>query len=126
MSEPKIDCSRAKPHPSRRGVEPDDPMNLHGCEVSGDPNLMLRMIVEEYARVGCSLETLVGMCRDPFYHALHGLWLHFGEDELRCRLTEIVARTGVVRVREEFRQPASKQLVQIALPRDSHEGTSHA
>jgi hypothetical protein len=72
-----------KVHPATRPVEPEDPMNLHGIEVPGDPEIMLRMLVEELARMGYGLEPLMALCRDPFYHALHGVWLKYG-DETVC------------------------------------------
>ena len=109
-----------KVHPATRPVEPEDPMNLHGFELPGDPELMLRMFVEEYGRMGWDLEALMSLCRDPFYKAAHGLWLAYGEDELRGRLQAILARSGVVRVKTVAaapppQDPAPPELVQIKL-----------
>jgi hypothetical protein len=104
-----------KVHPATRPVEPDDPMNLFAVEVPGDPELMLRLLVEEYARMGWGLDALLGLFRDPFYVAAHGLWLHYGEEELRRRLAAMLSRVGVVRTRTTTRDPASEQLVQIDL-----------
>ena len=109
-----------KVHPATRPVEPDDPMNLHGFEVPGDPELMLRIFVEEYARMGSSLNELMSMCREPFYQAAHGLWLAYGEEELRRRMAGILARSGVVRVTTvtsgPSRQTPPQKLVQITVP----------
>ena len=113
MNEIEIDLSRAKPHPKDRSVEPEDPMNLHAVELDGDPELMLRIVIEEYARMGCDLESLMALCREPFYQGLHGLLLLYGEDELRKRVSEILSRTGVTRVRTVHRHPSTDQLVQI-------------
>jgi len=104
-----------KVHPATRQVEPDDPMNLHGIEVAGDPEIMLRMLVEEYARMGWGLEELMSLFRDPFYQAAHGLWLRYGERETRNRLEAILARIGVIRVRT-VAAPAAEELVNIKLP----------
>jgi hypothetical protein len=112
----EIDLSRAKPHPARRAMEPEDPLNLHAVEVPGDPQRMLRMLVEEYARMGWNLEALLAMFRDPLYRAAHGLWLLYGEEELRRRITAVLARTGVWRARTLNSRPISEQLVQIELP----------
>jgi hypothetical protein len=101
-----------KVHPATRSVEPEDPLNLHGFEVPGDPEVMLRMLVEEFARMGYGLEALMGLCRDPFYHALHGVWLRYGEEELRRRVAGILARSGVLRVRTA-NAPPQQELVQI-------------
>lgn len=111
-----VDLSQAKPHPRDRNVEPEDPMNLHAVELDGDPELMLRILIEEYARMGCDLASLVSLCRDPFYSGLHGLWLHFGEAEMRRRILAILSRCGVTRVRVVHEQPADEQLVQLTLP----------
>ena len=104
-----------KLHPATRPVEPEDPMNLFAVEVPGDPELMLRMLVEEYARIGWGLEELLRLFRDPFYVAAHGLWLHYGEDELRRRLTALLSRVGVLRVKTTVSSPPAEQLVQINL-----------
>ncbi|HUY31790.1 MAG TPA: hypothetical protein VMV69_03350 [Pirellulales bacterium] len=103
-----------KVHPATRGVEPDDPMDLHGFEVPGDSELMLRMLVEEYARMGWGLEALMSLFRDPFFHSAHGLWLRYGDEELRRRVAAILTRTGVIRVRT-VTAPETEQLVQINL-----------
>jgi hypothetical protein len=113
--DPFVDLSRAKPHPKDRAVEPDDPMNLHAVELDGDPELMLRILVEEYARMGCDLESLIALCREPFYRGFHGLLLHFGEAELRRRMAAILSRCPVTRIRIVREQPADEQLVQIAI-----------
>jgi hypothetical protein len=112
----QVDLSRAKPHPRDRPAEPDDPLNLHAVEVDGDPDLMLRLLVEEYARLGWRLDSLLAMFRDPFYQAAHGLWLLYGEEELRRRITATLARCGVLRASTAHAQPASERLVQLDLP----------
>jgi len=104
-----------KVHPATRAVEPEDPMNLFAFEVPGDPELMLRYLVEEYARMGWGLEELLRLFRDPFYVAAHGLWLHYGEDELRRRLVNLLSHVGVVRVKTTISSPPAEQLVQINL-----------
>jgi len=106
----------AKVHPASREILPDDPMDMHGFEVPGDPNLMLRLLVEEYARIGWGAEAMMQLARDPNYQAFHGLWQLFGEDELHRRVVEIVSRCGVIRVKTTEVQPLPDQLVQIDLP----------
>jgi hypothetical protein len=113
--EPPPDNFVPKVHPATRPVELDDPMNLFAVEVPGDPELMLRLLVEEYARMGWGLDALLGLFRDPFYVAAHGLWLHFGEEELKRRLTAMLRRVGVVRTKTTTSAPASEHLVQIDL-----------
>ncbi len=104
-----------KVHPASREVLPDDPMNLHAVEVPGDTELMLRLLVEEYARMGWNLESLLELAHDPFYQAFHGLFQLYGDEELRRRIAEILARIGVTRVTAVASQPQSAQLVQVEL-----------
>ena len=102
-----------KVHPATREMLPEDPLDLQGFEVPGDPQLMLRLLVEEYARLGAGVDAIMGLARDPFYQAFHGLWRLFGEEELRRRVGEITARCGVTRVRTVHTQPTSENLVQL-------------
>ncbi len=113
--EPTADNFVPKVHPATRPVEPEDPMNLFAVEVPGDPELMLRLLVEEYARMGWGLNALIGLFRDPFYVAAHGLWLHYGEEELTRRLGDLLKRVGVVRTKTTIGVPPSESLVQIDL-----------
>ncbi len=104
-----------KVHPASREILPDDPMNLHAMEVPGDTELMLRLLVEEYARMGWNLESLIALARDPFYQAFHGLSQLYGEEDLRRRIAEILGRIGVTRVTTVEAQARSEQLVQVEL-----------
>ena len=105
-----------KLHPASREMLAEDPLQLSGVEVDGDPELMLRLLVEEYARMVYGLEPLMGLARDPFYTGFHGLWQLYGEESLKQRIGAILARCGVVRVTATHSQPLSERLVQIALP----------
>lgn len=108
----------AKVHPASREMLPDDPLDLQAFEVPGDAELMLRLLAEEYARLGMGTPEILGLARDPFYVALHGLWQCFGEKGLRERVTAVLSRVGVSRVRI-VAAPAVQELVQIELP-ESH------
>jgi len=107
-----------KVHPASREVLPEDPMDLHGFEVPGDPNLMVRMLVEDYARMGWSTAAIMGLASDPNYQVFHGLLRMFGEEELRRRIAETIGRCGVMRVTTTEREPLPTQLVQIELPQE--------
>ncbi len=104
-----------KVHPATREMLPDDPLELTGMVVQGDPDLMLRMIVEEYARMGCDAERILALARDPFYVGLHGLWLAWGEDGLQRRIEAILERCGVMRVRH-VETPPQPPVVQLQMP----------
>ena len=111
-------CSGAVPkvHPATRSVEPDDPMNLHAVEISGDSDLMLRVLVEEYARMGWNIDAVMSLAVDPVYQGFHGLLQLHGEEELRRRVTEIMGRCGVLRITTEDAAPPPDQLVQLGIP----------
>jgi hypothetical protein len=102
-----------KIHPATREILPDDPMQMHGFEVLGDPRLMLVMLVEEYARMGFDAQTIVQLARDPNYQAFHGLQQHFGEQELAVQVEQILARCGVLRVKAHEAPLPPAELVQI-------------
>jgi hypothetical protein len=105
-----------KVHPASREVLPDDPMQMHGYEIPGDSELMLRMLVEEYARIGWGADAIMQLARDPNYTAFYGLRQSLGEDELRRRVGHIIARCGVIRIKATETEPPSERLVQIELP----------
>jgi hypothetical protein len=105
-----------KVHPASRETLPDDPLEMQAFEIPGDRELMLRLLVEEYARVGWGVEAMLQMARDPNYTAFHGLRQFLGEEALRRRISDIVSRCGVIRVSTTESEPVSEQLVQIALP----------
>jgi hypothetical protein len=107
-----------KVHPATREILPDDPMQMTGFEVPGDPDLMLRLLVEEYARIGWDFNAIMQLACDPNYQAFHGLLKSFGEQKLRTRVAQIISRCGVMRVTqtETEIEATPAQLVQIALP----------
>ena len=107
----------AKVHPASREMLPDDPMEITGFQAPGDPDLMLRMLVEEYARIGWGVDAVMRLALDSNYRAFHGLLRTLGEDGLRMRVSEIMSRCGVMRVKVEESEPVSDRLVQLELPR---------
>lgn len=104
-----------KRHPVTREILPDDPLEMHSFEVPGDTDLMLRLLVEEYARVGWGVEEIMALARDPNYVALYGLWRLYGEGRLWQRVGEIIARCGVVNVRAVASNVEPEELVQIEM-----------
>ena len=115
-----------KVHPASREILPDDPMELQGIEVSGDPEVMFRLLVEEYASMGWDADSIIGLARDPFYQAFHLLYRRHGEDELRQRIQNVLSRVGVARFTTVEQTPPSGEplsdgpltdgLVQVDLP----------
>ena len=105
-----------KVHPATREVLPEDPMDLQGFEVPGDPHLMMRLLVEDYARMGWNTEAIMSLANDPNYQVFHGLQRMFGEEELRRRIADVIGRCGVMRVKTTEPESPPTQLVQIDLP----------
>jgi hypothetical protein len=101
-----------KIHPLDREMLPDDPLEMQAFEAPGDTELMFRIVIEEFARMGWDKATIVNTARNPFYAALHGLLCLLGEDEFARRVGDILARLGVVQVRI-FERPLASDLVQI-------------
>ena len=89
-----------KVHPLARGVEAEDPMELVATPAVGDPDVMLEAFVQEFAQMGVGAEELLQMFRSPAYPILRELGECLGETELRRRVEELLARTGVFRVHE--------------------------
>jgi hypothetical protein len=104
-----------KVHPASREMLPDDPLEMHGFEVPGDPELMLRLLVEEYARIGWGAEAILELARDPNYQAFYGLRQAYGDEGLRRRVSDALLRCGVIRVKTTETEPLSERLVQIDL-----------
>jgi hypothetical protein len=113
-----------KVHPATRPVEPEDPMNLFGYEVPGDPDVMLRILIEEFARLGFDLPQIMQLCRDPFYQGMHGLWLSLGEEEIERRIVAILSRFGVMRTTTKD-AVLPESLVQLTLAQPG-QGETHA
>jgi hypothetical protein len=113
-----------KVHPATRPAEADDPLEMHAIPLPGDPELMLRCVVEEYARAGWDAGQVLGLFEDPFFPALAGLRRHFGAAGLRERVTDLVGRTGVFQLRVTERAPpapapsgeAGPELVVLGIP----------
>jgi hypothetical protein len=86
-------------HPKDRAPKSDDPMELSGVELDGDPEVMLDCIVEEYARMGEGADVILRMFNDPDYQGPYGLTKAFGRDYIRLRVEGILRRCGVLRFR---------------------------
>lgn len=89
-----------KIHPLDRAAEADDPLELMAEPAPGDPNVMFQCIVQEFAGMGWDAHQLERSFRNPEYPVLNELLHHFGEAEVRRRIAELLAGSGVFRVRE--------------------------
>jgi len=109
-----------KVHPASREVMTDDPMTLCASPVAGDPDLLIRAVVQEYAWMAWDAEQIAALFRDPFYPMLHGLRQVLGEAGVRERIDTVFHRCGVFRFRstvQEEPDEAAPELVQIGLRR---------
>jgi hypothetical protein len=94
-------------------------MTLHATAVGGDSEVMLRCLVQEYAWMGWDAERILDLFRDPYYPALYGLFLLFGENGVRERVAAVLASTGVFHfdgsVYDEPDQ-AGPELIELGVP----------
>lgn len=88
-----------KVHPVTRRIEPEDPMTLNATEVEGDPDLMVRAVVQEYSWIGWDPDQVLTLFRDPAYPVLHQLWRTLGDAEIAARIASIVNGVGTFRFR---------------------------
>ncbi len=122
-----------KVHPATRAIERTDPFTLHATPVGGDPELMLRCVVQEYAWMGWDTEQIFELFQQPFYPALNALLEFYGEAGIRKRIGKVLGRSGVLRFAETLNENATPddeleddggpELVQIRIPeelRNSH------
>jgi hypothetical protein len=119
-----------KVHPATRGVEPEDPMSLNATAAPGDPEVMLRCVVQEYAMMGMNVDLIMTLFRDPFYPALNALLSALGEAALRQRVESIIQQIGVLRfhVVEAPADPSQEvaELIELGLPDHFQPGTRAA
>jgi hypothetical protein len=101
-----------KVHPLDREMLPEDPLEMQAFEVPGDTDLMFRIVVEEFGRMGWDAAAIVHLARDPFYAALHGLWKLYGEEKFNASVRQVLSRAGVIRVRS-VESPPPGELLQI-------------
>lgn len=109
-------------------------MALTATPIGGDPEVMLRCLIQEYASMGWGCEKILGLFRDPFYPVLQALLAAYGEEEIRSRVEKLLAETGVLRVEATVRETpppcAEPDIVHISIPgrqgNNRAEGASHA
>jgi hypothetical protein len=116
-----------KMHPASRPVEAEDPMALHATAVAGDPDVLIRALVHEYAWMGWDADQIAALFQDPFYPLLHGLWLTLGPEAVRERIEDVFRTHGVYRfcaTVHEAPEEEEPDVVQIGF--GSWEGNRHA
>ncbi len=96
-SSDKKDGEDERQHPGKQPWEPEDPMSLKGAAGDGDPMIMLRCVVEEYARMGMAVSDIERMFATPFFRAAHDLTARLGPEVVQQEINAIVKRCGVHR-----------------------------
>ena len=86
-------------HPRDRAMQADDPMMLEPVELDGDPEIMIDCLIEEFARMGWDMPTIVRMFDDPFYEGPHRARQLYRADAFEKRVRRVLARCGTMRVR---------------------------
>lgn len=117
-----------KIHPATRPMEVEDPLELHGWQVPGDPALMLRLLTEEFARMGWTAERIVLLGHDPFYQAFYALRKVLGDEQFAGLVHQTLRRCGRARatVTERAAEP-EPQLVTIQMANSiGHHGSDQS
>ena len=108
-----------KVHPLDRAVEADDPMILMAEPATGDPDVMLECLLQEYAELGWEADDLLALFRSPLYPVLNQLRAWFGDQEIAQRITMLMEQTGFLRVSaqvcDEVDDDHEPNVVQIGL-----------
>jgi hypothetical protein len=119
-----------KVHPASRPAEPEDPLVMEAFCVAGDPELMLRCLVGEYAALGWDAEQILGLFEDPDYTALCELRQRFGPAGLRARVADLLGPARAVAfqvaVWEAPEVEPERELLQLGIRTPWHEGDDHA
>jgi hypothetical protein len=74
-------------------------MDLNATAVQGDPEVLIRAVVQEYAWMGWDGDQIASLFHDPFYPMLHGLLEALGEAGVRDRIDAVFNSAGVFRFR---------------------------
>jgi hypothetical protein len=114
-----------KVHPARRPAEAEDPLLMEARCVAGDPELMLRCVVQEYAGLGWGAEQLLGLFMDPDYPALCELRRRYGLAGLRERVERLLGPTFQVSVWEAPESEPEPELMELGVLAPRHGGDDH-
>jgi hypothetical protein len=110
-----------KVHPATRDATPDDPYTLRADCAPGDPEVMLRCVVQEYAWMGWDAEGILALFRNPFYPALQALFDLYGEAGVCQRVADVLGGEAFFRVREVITDPAEESghqedIIELGMP----------
>jgi hypothetical protein len=89
-----------KVHPLERGSEPEDPLELMGEVVPGDPLIMLDCMLQEFAWMGYDAAALYSLFSNPGYPVLCALREEFGDAAVRARIQALMSDWGRLQFRE--------------------------
>jgi hypothetical protein len=81
-------------------VESDDPMELVGIVIPGEPGeleAMAECFVEEYVRLGWDERRLMTIFHSPMFLATHRIYRQKGEDWVRALIRQTLAKWGRAR-----------------------------
>ncbi|MCB0116461.1 MAG: hypothetical protein KDD84_20325 [Caldilineaceae bacterium] len=84
---------------SKDEFEDDDPMELVGMVMPGEPGMlenMAEILVDEYVRLGWDEERLMTLFVNPMFMATHRIYRQKGETYVRHLIREVLARWGVL------------------------------
>ncbi len=70
-------------------------MRMEAELVTGDPQVMLDCLIEEFARMGWDANRIELIFENPFFLASHSLAKRFGHEAIRERIEQTLERCGV-------------------------------
>jgi len=94
-----------KVHPATRPMEAEDPLELHGVLLDGNPVEMVRCVMEEFAAMGWSRQELLRLFRDPEYPGLVSIARSLGWSTIEAVAEDVTHRYGRFRIRVQYVAP---------------------
>jgi hypothetical protein len=84
-----------------RDPDPTDPNMLVGVVLPAEAEAtrdMAYVFAEEFARMGCKREQLIGLFKNPFYGGAYGAYKALGESEILSIVDECLTAWGSVKM----------------------------
>ncbi len=98
-----------KVHPLSRPMAEEDPLELHGVLVDGDPVEMVRCVMEEFAAMGWQRPQLLRLFRDPEYPGLVQVARSLGWSTIEAIADDVTRRYGAFRIRVHYVAPPEEE-----------------
>ncbi len=78
-----------------KNYEKDDPFELKGVAIDGDPEVMIRCIIEEYARMGWGRERIMYLFETPNFQIPNRYLEEHGKEQVEKLVDRVLSEHGV-------------------------------